>query len=396
LKASPLRLAYITSEGSTLRYLAHGQLAYMQERGFEVHVISDRDPDLAAVAARQGVAATGVAMRRDISPLRDLLTLASLTRALRRIAPHLVNASTPKAGLLGTLAARQAGVGCRIYTLRGLRLETLGGPRRALLRRAERVTTAAASQVVCVSESLRRKAIELGLTKPAKTTVIANGSSNGVDLRRFHPAVPEDPEGRALRRQLEIPAGAPLIGFVGRLSRDKGIEDMAELFLDRLLPAHADARLLLLGRSDRASPPDPRLLERLTSHPQVLRGGFLDDIAAYYRIMDVLAFPSYREGFPNAPLEAAATEVAVAGYAVTGTVDAVRDGVTGTLVPAGNRHALAEALLAYLGNEERRRQHGAAGRRRAARKYRQELVWQAWMAIYRRLLGVAGEAVDGC
>jgi glycosyltransferase involved in cell wall biosynthesis len=387
------RLAYITTEGSTLRYLMRGQLAYLRTEGFEVHLISQPDADLAAVASREQVAATGVPMRRGVSPARDLLTLRRLVPELRRIAPQVVNASTPKAGLLGTLAAYLAGVRVRIYTLRGLRLETTRGLARAVLTRSERTTAAAATQVICVSQSLRRRALELRLTDAAKALVLGRGSSNGVDVERFRPPEPGEPTCGSLRRELGIPPAAPVIGFVGRLSRDKGIEDVAELFFERLANEVPEAFLLLLGRLDRASPPDPRLLERLRAHPRVLHAGFSDDIAPHYRLMDVLAFPSYREGFPNAPLEAAASEVPVAGYAVTGTVDAVEHGVTGTLVPRGDRAALARAILAYLGRSELRREHGRAGRERARRDFRQELVWRAWAGTYRRLLAGV-EAAD--
>lgn len=381
------RLAYITTEGSTLRYLARGQLAFLENAGFEVHLIADPDPDLARAAAREGVRASGVPMDRAISPLRDLLSLGQMARTLRHIQPDLVNASTPKAGLLGTLAARLAGVGTRVYTLRGLRLETAAGINRAILTRAERFIARSATRIVCVSESLKRRAVELGLVDPAKALVLGGGSSNGVDTDRYRPPLPDDPECRGLRRQLGVPDDAPIIGFVGRLSRDKGIEDVAEIFLEQLLPAYPNAWLMLLGRLDRAAPAEPALLRRLAAHPQVIRVGFEDDISVHYRLMHVLAFPSHREGFPNAPLEAAATALPVAGYAATGTVDAVQHGVTGTLVPTGARGELGQALLAYLANADLQRRHGRAGRRRAESEFSQELVWRAWAEIYRHLLG---------
>lgn len=393
--AAKVRLALITTEGSTLRYLARGQPARLRRAGFEVHLISNPDPDLERAAEREGVEARGVPMTRSISPLRDLASLKRLVGTLRRIDPHIVNASTPKAGVLGTLAARLAGVRTRIYTIRGLRLETETGFKRLLLSRADRMAAAAATQVYCVSESLRQRAIELGLIEAAKARVLGSGSSNGVDTRRYRPARPEEPESERLRRRWQIPAAAPILGFVGRLSRDKGLDDAAKIFLDRILPAHPDARLLLLGRLDHADPVDPALLDRLTRHPQVVRVGFEDDISTYYRLMDVLVFPSRREGFPNAPLEAAASGLPVAGYAVTGTVDAVQHGVTGTLVPSGDRGGLAEAVLGYLADDELRRRHGEAGRQRAAREFRRELVWQAWEEAYGRLLEAreAGDAL---
>jgi glycosyltransferase involved in cell wall biosynthesis len=129
-----------------------------------------------------------------------------------------------------------------------------------------------------------------------------------------------------------------------------------------------------------------RVREALTSHRRVVRAGFVADTAAYYPLIDVLALPSYREGFPNAPLEAAASALPVVGYAATGTVDAVADGETGTLVPVGDSGALGAALLRYLDDPDLARDHGAASRSRVARLFRRELVWELWEEEFRRLL----------
>jgi glycosyltransferase involved in cell wall biosynthesis len=328
-------------------------------------------------------------MSREASPLRDLVSWVRLVRLFRRLRPDLVAAGTPKAGLLGLLAARVVGVPARVYTLRGLRLETARGAKRRLLRRAERLTAASAHRVLCVSESLRRRAVELGVVAEAKAVVPGAGSSNGVDVARFRAAA-EDREGvRSLRARLGLPEGAPVVGFVGRLTRDKGIAELLEAF-DRLSRELPEARLLLLGDFESGDPVPRALADRLRADPRVVLPGFVRDTAPYYPLMDVLAFPSHREGFPNAPLEAAATEVPTVGFGVTGTVDAVADGETGRIVPPGDVAALAAALAAYLRDEELRRRHGRAARERAERRFRRETVWRAWAAEYRRLLGEPG------
>jgi len=238
----------------------------------------------------------------------------------------IVDASTPKAGLLSGVAAWLARVPCRVYTLRGLRLETATGLKRALLWVTEWISCKCAHRVVCVSPSLRARAIGLKLVGDSKAIVLGEGSG-GVDIRRFSPAGRESAETQSLREKLGIAANALVIGFVGRLVRDKGIRELIEAFqgLNRKQPG---LQLLLVGDFEQGDPVEPEIRRFIESSPAMIRPGFVSDTAPYYGLMDVLALPTYREGFPGVPLEAQASGVPVVTTTATGAVDSVVDGET--------------------------------------------------------------------
>lgn len=382
------RLLYMVTDSIAVRSLLAGQLAYMREQGFDVTVIASPG-HLDVAEERERVRAVPIVMDREISPFRDLVSLWHIYRAIRRLRPDILNASTAKAGLLGMIAGAAARVPIRIYLLRGLRLETTRGVKRFVLTLTERIAATCAHRVICISESVRCACVARRIAPREKTSVLLEGSSNGIDVDRFLLTDQARSAASELRRSLKIPSDAPLIGFVGRLTRDKGIVDLTDAF-DRVSDRLADARLLIVGNFESGDPVPEEYVRRLRDDPRIVMVGFVSDTSAYYPLMDVLAFPSYREGFGNVAIEAASAEVPVVGFDVTGVRDSVSDGVTGTLVPPGDTAALADALLKYLSDEQLRRRHGLAGCERAKRSFRREPMWQAWLEEYRRLLAARG------
>ena len=363
-----------------------GQVRYMQSRGVEVHAISSPGDELKPFEAAEGATTAAVDMPRTISPLADLRAVWAIRRELRRVRPDLVHAQTPKGGLLGTMAATLAGVPCRIYHIRGLPFMTATGRRRMLLKSTEKIACRLAHRVLCVSPSLREVAIAEGLCPPEKIAVLAGGSGNGVDADgRFNPASLEAGTRESVRQSWGVGPEELVIGFVGRLVRDKGIAELAEAFAS--LPAELpNVHLVVVGPREARDAVPEHVLRELERGERVHLLGSDWETPRLYAGMDVVALPTYREGFPNVPLEAAAMERPVVATRIPGCVDAVADGETGTLVPAQDAGALADALRTYLVDPELRRRHGLAGRERVLRAFRQEVIWEALHAEYLRLL----------
>jgi glycosyltransferase involved in cell wall biosynthesis len=383
---APPRIVVVVNTPMMLGFFG-GQVGHLRAAGFAWDVVSADGPGLAEFGRREGVAVHAVPMTRTITPLRDLVTLWRLWRLFRRVRPAVVDAHTPKGGLLGMAAARLAGVPVRVYHVHGLPLLTASGVRRALLRWGDRVAGRLAHRVLCVSPSVREAALRERLFPPGATRVLGRGTVNGVDaLGRFNPEAVGPEAGRRVRAALGIPEGAPVLGFIGRVVRFKGVVELAEAWR-RLRARYPALHLVVAGPFEAKDAVPAPVRDRLARDPRAhLVDGWVDDTVPYYAALDVLALPSHREGFPYALLEAAAMALPAVATTAPGCVDAVVDGVTGTLVPPFDPRALADALAAYLDDPALRRAHGRAARERVVREFGQRAVWEALLAEYRALL----------
>ena len=363
-----------------------GQPEYFQNSGFDVTVLRpEKRSGEWEVPRPDGVRVLEVPMEREISPVRDIRSICHLWGILRTLRPTVTNVGTPKAGLLGGFAAWLNRVPCRFYTLHGLRFETTTGLRRKLLILAERLACRFAHRVVCVSHSVREKAIASGLVDRERALIFGAGSCNGVDVARFAPTQQRIWRAAELRRQFGIPADAPVALFVGRLTTDKGIAELVEAFL-QLENRIPNLRLLLVGSFEDGDPLPEDIRKRLETHDRVILAGPVNDTAPYYATADVLVLPSHREGLPTVVLEAHAAGKPVIGAAATGIVDLLVDGETGLLFPVGDVSSLANAIARLIEDKALARKLADAGRDQVKRKFRQELIWAALRREYLKVL----------
>lgn len=333
-----------------------GRLKALRESGFRVTLLSGPGSLFNEICQNEGVDAVCIPMRRNIALAEDAVAWWRIFQTLRRLKPDIVEFSTPKAGFLGLTAAFIAGIKHRVYLLRGLKLERSRGFKRRILLAAERCAAASAHFVLCNSFSLRCEAEDLEIAHSKKLKVIGAGSSRGVDIVHFSPGKSD------IRAQYGIPENAPVLGFVGRLTRDKGLPELLVAF-DAVLKKHPAAMLMLVGWFDSSEDAlDSIVRERIEMHPRIIYTDFIVDPAPYYRAMDIFVLPTWREGFPNAVLEAAATGIPAITTLSTGARDAVVPEVTGLLVPPGYPEAISEAAIHLLNSPFERERMGVAAR----------------------------------
>jgi len=391
---STVRLVHVMTVPQSLNFLT-GQIGYLKARGFEISAISSPEEFLMRFAARENIHVHGVEMPRRITPFYDLVALARIWRILRRLRPQIVHAHTPKGGVLGMVGAWFARVPVRIYHMRGLPFTTARGVRRWLLIWSERISCRLAHRVLCVSPSLRQLAIESHLCPPEKITVLARGSGNGVDAaHRFNESTVSAAMRNDTRRRHSIPTGALVLGFVGRIVCSKGIVELADAWRE-LRSEFPDLHLLLVGPLELQDAIPDEVERTLRIDPRVHFLGHEWNTPPLYAVMDVLALPTYREGFPNVLLEAAGMKVPVVATQVSGCLDAVQDGVTGTLIPPYDAARLAGAVRMYLYDGELRRRHGEAARDWVLREFRPEGIWKAVYEEYRGRLEEKEGTVSG-
>jgi glycosyltransferase involved in cell wall biosynthesis len=373
---SAIRLVHVMTVPESLGFLT-GQVGYLKARGFEVFAISSPGEFLLRFAERERVEVHAVEMPRRITPLRDVIAVARIWRLLRRLHPHIVHAHTPKGGLLGMLSAWLARVPVRIYHMRGLPFVTATGWRRRLLMWSEKISCACADRVLCVSPSVRQLAVESSLCRPDKIAVLGHGSGNGVDaVERFNDLRISPMLREETRWRCRIPSDALVLGFVGRIVRSKGVVELVEAWRE-LRKEFPNLHLLLAGPYETQDPIPVETDRILCDDPRIHCLGEQWNTPPLYAVMDVLALPTYREGFPNVLLEAAAMRVPVVATKVAGCIDAVQDGVTGLLVPPYDAVRLAAAVKTYLQDERLRRLHGGAARVRVLQDYSPVAIWKA-------------------
>lgn len=365
--------------------LMKGQLAYLKKQGYEVKAISSEGDYIKEYEEYEGVKVLTVNMEREISLIQDFKSLLACIRLIRKERPDIVNTGTPKAGLIMTLAAYICRVPIRIYNVLGLRMETTAGLKRQILLTAEKIAAAASTDILSVSPSLKEQLVELRIAPEEKIRIFGKGSFNGFDLEAFKQTGQTEGEIEQLRKSLGLAKEHTVLGYVGRLTKDKGIEELVESFL-QLDEKNTELRLLILGEVEDGDPVNARTLKEIKENDHIIHIDYQENPIPYYFLMDVFVFLTKREGFGNVSLEAALAGIPVLVADVTGARDTVIPGETGLLVQPTDIKEITEKIMYLLSNPELRKQMGSKGKKWGEEHFSNEAIWGEMDNLYQQLL----------
>ena len=344
-KSSHIKLIRITTVPMALRYLLPGQMHFMANNGFDVVMISADGKELAEVIAKEQCRHIIVPMTRKITPLQDLKCLLRLIKIFRKEKPDIVHTHTPKAGLLGMMAAKFCGVKVRIHTVAGLPLMVEKGFKHQLLKFIEKLTYACAVQVWPNSNSLMQFIIKNKLCKTAKLSIIAKGSTNGIQLNRFNKENLQPEIIDEIKTQINYSANNIYLLCIGRLVVDKGIGELVHVFT-QLQKANDNLVLILVGEYETTLDPLPsETLHEIEINPSIIHINWTTQVEYYMKLADLFVFPSHREGFPNVLLQAGAMGLPVICSHITGNIDIVTNNETGLIFDSGNEQQMLKQTL---------------------------------------------------
>ena len=343
-------------------------------REYEVVAVSSPGEALDEVGASEGVRTIAVPMARHISLVSDLRSLWRMWRVMRRERPDMVHSMTPKAGLISMMAAWLAGVPRRVHTFTGLVWPTATGFKRRVLMATDWLTCACATHIIPEGEGVKSDLLNHHITsKPIK--VLGHGNVRGIDLERYNP---DDYD-------IKPHTGFTFV-FVGRIVRDKGINELVKAF-NRLHQEHSDTKLILVGpREDDLDPVLPNTLKRIEQGDGIEAVGRQSDVLPFYAQADALVFPSYREGFPNVVIEAGAMGLPSIVTDINGSREIIIDGQNGVIIPPRDEQALYQAMKHFVENPDEIKAMAANARPLIASRYEQGYVRQCLYDFYHEIL----------
>lgn len=374
------KLIRCTTVAITLNVLLKGQLAFLNDY-FEVIAMASGEDVLRQVSKREGCRTMHVPMKREICLRSDVVALWKLIKIFYKEKPFIVHVNTPKASLLAMVAAWITRVPHRIYTVTGLRFETSEGKMRWLLKMMEIITCFCATKVIPEGEGVKNTLIKNKITRKPLNKIL-NGNINGIDLVYYS----RTEEVLAQANQIELKCNGFIFCFIGRMVKDKGINELVEAFL--MLYRQNDAvRLLLVGSFETEL--DPLLPETeyvIRHHEAIFFMDYQKDVRPFLAASDVFVFPSYREGFPNVVLQAGAMGLPSIVTNISGSNEIIKEGENGSIIPSKDVKALYEMMYAYRKMPSNYlSEMGKKAREEVEAHFGQREVWEAILKMYRHL-----------
>ncbi len=375
-----IKLFRISTVPTTLESLLNDQLRMVNEH-YEVVAVSSLGKEMQILREREGIRTIEVPMERRISPIKDFISLVRMIWVFVKERPYMVHSMTPKAGLISMLAGWITRVPIRMHTFTGLVFPTATGWKQKLLICTDRLTCACATNVNPEGEGVKRDLMTYGITrKPLR--IIGNGSICGVDMTYFNRTEVVMKQAAAYREE-----GCFTFCFVGRIVRDKGINELVSAFV-RLHKLYPQVRLLLVGPFEKELDPVlPETDKTIQEHPAIRFMGFQPDVRPFLVASDALVLPSYREGFPNVVLQAGAMGLPSIVTDINGSNEIILPNENGVIIPSKDEDALYQAMENFLLHSEEVQCMAEKARPLIASRYDRMVMWEALLKEYKRIIG---------
>lgn len=375
------KLLRITTVAESLNSLLKDQLEFLNQY-YEVIGVASGSELLKQVSEREGIRTINVPMERRINLRKDFYSLIVMIKIIRIEKPYIIHANTPKGSLIGMVAAWICRVPHRFYTVTGLRFETATGCFRKLLILMEKITCSCATKVIPegdgVANTLRREKIT---RKPLKK--ILNGNINGINSSYFDATIFSEIELKTLKSELGIEDNDFVFIFIGRLVKDKGVDELISAFS---ILAADNCKLILVGSFENdLDPLFPETLQKIKNNNNIIPVGYQDDVRPYLAISNSLVFPSHREGFPNVVIQAGAMGLPSIVTDINGCNEIIIEGENGMIIPPKNTNELLKAMQFFLSKQHEVKRMATNARQLIVTRYEQKAVWEALLTEYRRL-----------
>lgn len=377
-----MNILHVVNISFVIPFFLGKQLNWFTNKGHQEYIVCSPSDELEKLSQQYNFQYKPIEVLRKISIVKDLKAVYGTFCYIRQIKANVVTGHTPKGGLIAMLAAYFARVPIRIYFRHGLVYETSIGIKRSLLMNMDRLASRLATKIVCVSRSVAHRSLEDSLNPEYKQIILANGTCNGTDVERFCKEKIDVDSLMIFKKNLGINDDDFVIGFTGRLVRDKGVVELVKAY-QKLKEKYLNIRLMLVGMLEMRDALSDDVVKTIIEDKGIIYTGYVANstIEQYYALMDVFVLPSYREGFPTSVLEASAMEIPVITTRVTGCCDSILEGETGIFV---NHEAdqIEDAVIRLYSNQSLRKHMGERGREFVMSYFRQELIWNEIEKLY--------------
>ena len=379
-----VNILHVVNISFVIPYFLGKQLNWFTAKGNKEFIVCSDSEELKKFSEEYIFDFRAIDVLRKISVTKDLEAVWKTANYIREIKADVVTGHTPKGGLIAMLAAYITHVPVRIYFRHGLVYETSHGLKRSLLINIDRLASKLATKIVCVSPSVAKRSLEDKLNPDSKQVVLVNGTCNGIDTERFYIDSLDKPKLNDLRAKLGIKEVDFVIGFAGRLVRDKGIIELVRAY-KAMRSVHPNVRLMLVGMLEIRDALPEDVVKVIQEDEGIIKTGYVGyaEIEYYYALMNVFVLASYREGFPTSVLEASSMELPVITTKATGCCDSIVDGETGFFV-GHDAKEIENAIVKLFNDKTLCDKMGKAGRQMVVNNFRNEVVWNEIEKLYKK------------